>query len=117
VEYFLKQELDKINMAAEKEWIHFGLTSQDVNNTAIPLSWKDCLENEYLPAVINLQKKLKSFADKWKNVSMLAHTHGQPASPTKLGKVVIENGRKIGECPRCGCVHEVLRRQIREQRR
>ena len=86
VEYFLKQELDKINMTAEKEWIHFGLTSQDVNNTAIPLSWKDCLENEYLPAVINLQKNLKSFADKWKNVSMLAHTHGQPASPTKLGK-------------------------------
>ena len=86
VEYFLKQELDKINIAAEKEWIHFGLTSQDVNNTAIPLSWKDCLENEYLPAVINLQKKLKSFADKWKDISMLAHTHGQPASPTKLGK-------------------------------
>ncbi|HEX5153796.1 MAG TPA: adenylosuccinate lyase [Parafilimonas sp.] len=86
VEYFLKQELDKINMTAEKEWIHFGLTSQDVNNTAIPLSWKDCLENEYLPAVINLQKNLKLLANKWKGVSMLAHTHGQPASPTKLGK-------------------------------
>jgi adenylosuccinate lyase len=86
MEYFLKQELDKMNMAAEKEWIHFGLTSQDVNNTAIPLSWKDYLENEYLPAVINLQKNLRSFADKWNHVSMLAHTHGQPASPTKLGK-------------------------------
>jgi len=86
VEYFLKQEMDKINLTAEKEWIHFGLTSQDVNNTAIPLSWKDYLENEYLPAVINLQKNLKSFADKWKDISMLARTHGQPASPTKLGK-------------------------------
>ncbi|MEP6466605.1 MAG: adenylosuccinate lyase [Parafilimonas sp.] len=86
VEYFLKQELDKINITTEKEWIHFGLTSQDINNTAIPLSWKDCIENEYLPAVINLQKKLKELAAKWKNVSMLAHTHGQPATPTKLGK-------------------------------
>jgi adenylosuccinate lyase len=86
VEYFLKQELDKTDAAKEKEWIHFGLTSQDINNTAIPLSWKDCLENEYLPAVINLQKRLQSFADKWKDIPMLAHTHGQPASPTKLGK-------------------------------
>jgi len=86
VEYFLKQELDKTGTAKEKEWIHFGLTSQDINNTAIPLSWKDCFENEYLPAVINLQKKIKSFADKWKDVSMLKHTHGQPATPTKLGK-------------------------------
>ena len=86
VEYFLKQELDKTDAAKAKEWIHFGLTSQDINNTAIPLSWKDCLENEYLPSVINLQKKLKSFADKWESVSILAHTHGQPASPTKLGK-------------------------------
>ncbi|MBV9962349.1 MAG: adenylosuccinate lyase [Parafilimonas sp.] len=86
VEYFLKQELENTDASAEKEWIHFGLTSQDINNTAIPLSWKDCLENEYLPAVINLQKKLKSFADQWKNIPMLAHTHGQPASPTRLGK-------------------------------
>jgi adenylosuccinate lyase len=86
VEYFLKQELDKINLSAEKEWIHFGLTSQDINNTAIPLSWKNCIENEYLPAVINLEKKLKEIAAKWKDVSMLAHTHGQPATPTKLGK-------------------------------
>ncbi len=86
VEYFLKQELDKTDVGKEKEWIHFGLTSQDVNNTAIPLSWKDCLEHEYLPAIINLQKNLQSFAGKWKDISMLAHTHGQPASPTKLGK-------------------------------
>jgi adenylosuccinate lyase len=86
VEYFLKQELEKIDATGEKEWIHFGLTSQDINNTAIPLSWKDCLENEYLPAVINLQKNIKALAIKWKDVSMLAHTHGQPATPTKLGK-------------------------------
>jgi adenylosuccinate lyase len=86
VEYFLKQALDKIDSSSEKEWIHFGLTSQDINNSAIPLSWKGFLEHEYLPAVINLQRKIKSFADKWKDISMLAHTHGQPASPTKLGK-------------------------------
>ena len=86
VEYFLKQELDTIGLSAEKEWIHFGLTSQDINNTAIPLSWKNCIENEYLPAVINLEKKLKELAAKWKDISMLAHTHGQPATPTKLGK-------------------------------
>src|SRR5690242_13780219 len=70
VEYFLKQELEKENLAAEKEWIHFGLTSQDINNTAIPLSWKNFTENEYLPAVVNLQKKLRAFADAWKDVSM-----------------------------------------------
>jgi len=89
VEYFLKQELEKENLAAEKEWIHFGLTSQDINNTAIPLSWKNFTENEYLPAVVNLQKKLRAFADAWKDVSMLAHTHGQPATPTKLGKEIM----------------------------
>lgn len=86
VEYFLKRQLDDTDAAKEKEWIHFGLTSQDINNTAIPLSWKDCLQNEYLPTIINLQKKLQSLAEQWKAVSMLAHTHGQPASPTKLGK-------------------------------
>ncbi len=88
VEYFLKQELEKINVS-EKEWMHFGLTSQDINNTAIPLSWKSYLENEYLPAVINLQKKLKELAVEWKNIPMLAHTHGQPATPTKLGKEIM----------------------------
>src|SRR5215212_2144476 len=86
VEYFLKQELEKAGASDEKEWIHFALTSQDVNNTAIPLSWKNCLEHEYLPAVINLQKKLQELAERWKDIPMLAHTHGQPASPTKLGK-------------------------------
>lgn len=86
VEYFLKQKLDEAGIAADKEWIHFGLTSQDVNNTAIPLSWKNCLQHSYLPFINNLKKKLHELAVKWKDVSMLAHTHGQPASPTKLGK-------------------------------
>lgn len=89
VEYFIKQEMEKAGIATEKEWVHFGLTSQDVNNTAIPLSWKECLEYEYLPAVVNLQKTLKALATQWKNISMLAHTHGQPASPTKLGKEIL----------------------------
>lgn len=89
VEYFIKQEMEKAGIAAEKEWVHFGLTSQDVNNTAIPLSWKECLEYEYLPALINLQQTLKTLATQWKGISMLAHTHGQPASPTKLGKEIM----------------------------
>src|SRR5204862_7453337 len=86
VEYFLKQQLEKAGAADVKEWIHFGLTSQDINNTSIPLSWKHCMEREYLPAIVNLKKKLHELAGKWKDVSMLARTHGQPASPTRLGK-------------------------------
>jgi len=86
VEYFLKQQLEKAGTLDAKEWIHFGLTSQDINNTSIPLSWKHCMENEYLPSVINLQNNLYQLAAQWKDISMLARTHGQPASPTKLGK-------------------------------
>ena len=86
VEYFLKEQLDKCGGADYKEWTHFGLTSQDVNNTAIPLSWKHCIEYEYLPALLNLQGRLQQLAGDWKKVSMLARTHGQPASPTRLGK-------------------------------
>ncbi len=86
VEYFLKEELDKLNAGEIKEWIHIGLTSQDINNTAVPLSWKDCMELEYLPAIINLQNALHEKAKEWKGISMLAKTHGQPASPTILGK-------------------------------
>ena len=86
VEYFLKEELDKMNAEGVKEWIHFGLTSQDVNNTSIPLSWKHFTELEYLPALLNLQRNVFELAKQWKNISMLARTHGQPASPTKLGK-------------------------------
>jgi adenylosuccinate lyase len=89
VEYFLKNELDKCNGADAKEWIHFGLTSQDINNTAIPLSWKHALEYEYLPALLNLNTQLKLLAKEWKDISMLAHTHGQPASPTRLGKEIM----------------------------
>jgi adenylosuccinate lyase len=86
VEYFLKQKLEATEDAEAKEWVHFGLTSQDINNTAIPLSWKHALEYEYLPSILNLNKQFTVLATKWLNVSMLAHTHGQAASPTKLGK-------------------------------
>ena len=86
VEYFLKIQLDKANCSALKEWIHFGLTSQDINNTAIPLSWKNSMEFEYLPALINLMQHIQSLAVSWKDIPLLARTHGQPASPTKLGK-------------------------------
>ena len=89
VEYFLKEQLDKAGIPALKEWIHFGLTSQDINNTAIPLSWKHCMEHEYLPAVINLQNHLYQLAAQWKNIPLLARTHGQPASPTRLGKEIM----------------------------
>ena len=89
VEYFLKQELDKTDAADSKEWVHFGLTSQDINNTAIPLLWKHAVEFEYLPAVLNFNQELKLLATAWSDVSMLARTHGQPASPTRLGKEIM----------------------------
>jgi len=86
VEYFIKNELDKIGGAELKEWVHFGLTSQDVNNTAIPLSWKYAVEYEYLPGLLNLNAQLRLLAEQWRDIPLLAHTHGQPASPTRLGK-------------------------------
>ena len=86
VEYFLKSKLDELKLDHLKEWVHFGLTSQDINNTAIPMSWKDAIELEYLPAVLNLQQHLFKLAKEWANVPMLARTHGQAASPTRLGK-------------------------------
>ena len=86
VEYFLKEKLQSFGSKDLQEWIHFGLTSQDINNTAIPMMWKDAIEHEYLPAVINLQHKLHNLAVEWKDIPMLARTHGQPASPTILGK-------------------------------
>jgi len=89
VEYFLKEQLDKIGLTACKEWVHFGLTSQDVNNTAIPLLWKNCMEHDYLPAIVNLHNHLHNLASQWKPISMLAKTHGQPASPTTLGKEIM----------------------------
>ena len=89
VEYFLKEELEKCNAGHLKEWIHFGLTSQDINNTAIPLSWKHAMENDYLPSIINLQHQLLQLAKDWKGIPMLARTHGQAASPTRLGKEIM----------------------------
>ena len=86
VEYFLKEKLQSFGGEDLQEWIHFGLTSQDINNTAIPMMWKDAVEHEYLPAVINLQRTLEDLANDWKDIPMLARTHGQPASPTMLGK-------------------------------
>lgn len=86
VEYFIKQKLENSGAADIKEWVHFGLTSQDINNTAIPLLWKHALEFDYLPSLLNLNKELRILADRWRTVPMLAHTHGQPASPTMLGK-------------------------------
>ncbi|HEY2721807.1 MAG TPA: adenylosuccinate lyase, partial [Chitinophagaceae bacterium] len=89
VEYYLKNELTGSGAGNIREWIHFGLTSQDINNTAIPLLWKHAIEYEYLPALLNLNSQLKLLAREWKNIPMLAHTHGQPASPTKLGKEIM----------------------------
>lgn len=86
VEYFIKKVLDNCHAGHLKEWVHFGLTSQDINNTAIPLLWKNSIELEYLPAVINLQHAIGNMALAWKDIPMLARTHGQPASPTRLGK-------------------------------
>ncbi len=95
VEYFLKNELDKSSGEAAREWIHFGLTSQDINNTAIPLLWKHAIEYEYLPALLNLNTQLKLLAQEWKDIPMLARTHGQPASPTKLGKEIMVFAERI----------------------
>lgn len=86
VEYFIKSRIDKTNAQEVKEWVHFGLTSQDINNTAIPLLWKHAIEMEYLPALLNLKRQLELMAKDWSDIAMLARTHGQPASPTTLGK-------------------------------
>src|SRR5438034_1373968 len=89
VEYFLKNELKASGSTGIKEWVHFGLTSQDINNTAIPLLWKHAIEYEYLPSLLNLNSQLKLLAKEWKDIPMLAHTHGQPATPTRLGKEIM----------------------------
>jgi adenylosuccinate lyase len=89
VEYFLKEEFDTIGgLEPYKEFIHFGLTSQDINNTAVPLSLKEALQNVYYPQVEALIGQLQAYAEQWKDVPMLAKTHGQPASPTRLGKEI-----------------------------
>ena len=86
IEYIIKEKMDSLGLGAYKEFVHFGLTSQDINNTAIPLSLKDAMAGVYYPAVEEVRDKLAAFADEWRDVPMLARTHGQPASPTTLGK-------------------------------
>jgi adenylosuccinate lyase len=86
VEYFLKEKLTALGAGDSVEWIHFGLTSQDINNTAVPLLWKEAMEEEYLPLLLNTHLHLFHLAQEWKGIPMLARTHGQPASPTTLGK-------------------------------
>jgi len=91
VEYFLKSRLEEpaSGNSGVAEWIHFGLTSQDINNTAIPLLWKHAMEFEYLPGLLNLKRQLQLLAQEWQDVPMLARTHGQAASPTRLGKEIM----------------------------
>ena len=89
VEYFLKKHFDRLGLGEYKEFIHFGLTSQDINNTAIPYSFKLAVNEQYLPTLNELINLLKALAEDWKDVSMLARTHGQPASPTRLGKELL----------------------------
>jgi len=88
VEYFIKNAFDKLGLDKYKEFIHFGLTSQDINNTAIPASFRDSIEEVYIPGLENIVEKLAELATEWKDIAMLARTHGQPASPTKLGKEI-----------------------------
>lgn len=88
VEYFLKEKFDTMGLEAFKEFIHFGLTSQDINNTSVPMSVKDALHDVYMPLLRELLETLESYAREWKDIPMLARTHGQPATPTRLGKEV-----------------------------
>ena len=88
VEYFIKEEFDVLNLKEYKEFIHFGLTSQDINNTAVPLSLKNAMNDVYVPQLLELKNKLASLAADWADIPMLARTHGQPASPTRLGKEI-----------------------------
>ena len=98
VEYFLKEEFDKIGgLESFKEFIHFGLTSQDINNTATPLLLKESLYDVYYPQVEELIDQLQQYAEEWKNVPMLAKTHGQPASPTRLGKEIMVYAYRLTE--------------------
>jgi len=88
VEYFIKEKFDALNISEYKEFIHFGLTSQDINNTAVPLSIKEAMNNVYVPEYFTVLEKLEALANDWKAIPMLAKTHGQPASPTRLGKEI-----------------------------
>ncbi|MEE0974887.1 MAG: adenylosuccinate lyase [Muribaculaceae bacterium] len=88
VEYFIKEQFDRLGLEAHKEFIHFGLTSQDINNTSVPLSIKEAINDVYRPLLVKLIEQLEAFAQEWKDLPMLAKTHGQPASPTRLGKEI-----------------------------
>lgn len=88
VEYFIKERFDALNLHDYKEFIHFGLTSQDINNTAVPYSFRDAIHDVYYPVIDELIAKLEELAEEWKEIPMLAKTHGQPASPTRLGKEI-----------------------------
>ena len=89
VEYFIKEKMEQLSIGEMKEFVHFGLTSQDINNTAIPMSLKDAIQQVYLPILNQLIDVLNDLANQWKGISMLARTHGQPASPTRLGKEIM----------------------------
>jgi len=86
VEYFLKEKFDQLHLSDYKEFIHFGLTSQDINNTATPMMWQEALQTVYIPALGKITAQIEAYAEEWKDIPMLARTHGQPASPTRLGK-------------------------------
>jgi adenylosuccinate lyase len=88
VEYFVKEQFESMGLGQYKEFVHFGLTSQDINNTATPLSLRDALQNTYYPLLDQLTQELEKLADQWESIPMLARTHGQPASPTRLGKEI-----------------------------
>lgn len=88
VEYFIKEGFDRLGIGEDKEFIHFGLTSQDINNTAVPLSLKEAVNDVYIPLFLGLIEKLEGLVEQWKDIPMLARTHGQPASPTRLGKEI-----------------------------
>ena len=89
IEYILKEKMDALGLSAYKEFVHFGLTSQDINNTSIPLTIKDALAEVYFPAAAEVLDRLREMAREWHDVPMLARTHGQPASPTRLGKEML----------------------------
>ena len=97
VEYFIKQRFDALGLEQFKEFIHFGLTSQDINNTAIPLSLKEAMDEVYQPLYSQLLEKISGLADEWKAIPMLARTHGQPATPTRLGKEVAVFAARLKE--------------------
>ncbi len=97
VEYFIKEKFDALNLSEYKEFIHFGLTSQDINNTAIPLSIKEAMNDVYVPEYLNVLNKLNTLSEEWASIPMLARTHGQPASPTRLGKEIAVFVKRLEE--------------------